>query len=124
MARHNRFGRGQDQRGHEFVVGYQPDWLHQVKVTRDLENGRQSTKTLFRNPASPEQSPGERVRTQISAPELGLDFEVEINDPRRVVRRITVETIVPDGHEQGEVVVVAVSRNRNLPARDNSSGES
>jgi hypothetical protein len=124
MARHNRFGRGQDQRGHEFVVGYQPDWLHQVKVTRELPNGRQSTKALFRNPTPAEQSPGARVRTQISAPELGLDFEVELNDPRHIVRRITIETVVPEGHEQGEVVVVALSRNRTLPAPGASSGGS
>lgn len=123
MARHNRFGRGQDQRGHEFVVGYQPDWLQQVKVTRELQNGRQSTKALFRNPTPPEQAPGTRVRTQVSAPELGLDFEVELNDPRQIVRRITIETIVPEGHEQGEVVVVALSRNRTLPARGASSDE-
>lgn len=124
MARHNRFGRGQDQRGHEFIVGYQPDWLHQVKVTRDLPNGRQSTKALFRNPTPPEQAPGTRVRTQIGAPELGLDFEVEINDPRRVVRRITIETVVSQGREQGEVVVVSLSRNRILPVTGISAGES
>ena len=52
MARHNREGQGTDQHGHSYSVNYQPDWLRQVKVTRTLESGRQSTKTLFRNPAS------------------------------------------------------------------------
>jgi len=50
LARHNREGQGADQRGFEYAVNYQPDWLRQVKVTRQLETGRQSTKTLFRNP--------------------------------------------------------------------------
>ena len=52
MARHNRDGRGSDQRGFDYEIGYQPDWLQQVKVTRNLESGRQSTKTLFRNALS------------------------------------------------------------------------
>jgi hypothetical protein len=59
VARHNREGVGADQRGYEYGVSYQPDWLKLVKVTRQLESGRQSTKTLFRNPANePEAEPG------------------------------------------------------------------
>jgi hypothetical protein len=50
MARHNREASGSDQRGFEYTISYQPDWLRQVKVTRLLETGRQSTKTLFVNP--------------------------------------------------------------------------
>ena len=50
MARHNREGKGADQLGQQYGISYQPDWLRLVKVTRDLESGRQSTKTLFRNP--------------------------------------------------------------------------
>ena len=50
MARHNRDGAGEDQRGHAYTVSYQPDWLRMVKVTRSLTTGRQSTMTLFRNP--------------------------------------------------------------------------
>jgi hypothetical protein len=49
MARHNRVARGSDQRGETYELSYQPDWLRLVKVTRTLESGRQSTKTLFKN---------------------------------------------------------------------------
>ncbi len=110
MARHNREGRGEDQRGHEFQIGFQPDWFHQVKVTRDLETGRQSTKTLFRNPEPPLQDPGPKVRTRIVCRELGLDVEVALNDARHVVRRITIETTVPEGAEEGETVVLSITR--------------
>lgn len=110
MARHNREGRGEDQRGRTYQIGYQPDWLRQVKVTRGLDSGRQSTKTLLRNPDPPAQEPGRKVRTHIRAPELGLDFEVSIDDERRVVRRIIVETVVPDGDEAGETVAFSLSR--------------
>ena len=48
MGRHNREARGSDQRGFDYDISYQPDWLHQIKVTRTLENGRQSTKILSR----------------------------------------------------------------------------
>jgi len=110
MARHNREGRGEDQRGHEYLIGYQPDWFYQIKVTRDLETGRQSTKTLFRNPEAPLQDPGSRVRTRVVAPELGIDVEVALHDERQIVRRITIETIVPEGTEQGETVVLSITR--------------
>ncbi len=91
MARHNREGRGADQRGYQYAVNYQPDWLRQVKVTRRLESGRQSTKTLFRNPVRrPEAHPGERIRTRISSPDQDLDFEISLTDPGGAVRRIRV----------------------------------
>ncbi len=96
MARHNREGRGADQRGFDYRIGYQPDWLQQVKVTRNLESGRQSTKTLFRNAApSREQAPGSKVRTRIVSPEQGLEFEIAIHDPRGAIKRIIVETVPP-----------------------------
>lgn len=110
MARHNREGRGTDQRGQEYVISYQPDWLRQVKVTRCLQNGRQSTKTLFRNPAEPEQEPGARVRTQISAPGTKLDFEIGLVDPERVVTRIVVETRVPGRNAETVSFVISDSR--------------
>jgi len=98
MARHNRDGRGSDQRGFDYRIGYQPDWLQQVKVTRNLESGRQSTKTLFRNPApAREQSPGSKVRTRIVSAEQGIEFEIAINDPRGVIKRIIVETLPAGG---------------------------
>ncbi len=95
MARHNREGTGEDQFGDAYTVSYQPDWVGQVKVTRDLDSGRQSTKTLFRNPETPRADPGPRVRTRIDSPELGPGFEVIIEDPGGVIRRITVETVTP-----------------------------
>lgn len=120
MARHNREGRGEDQKGRQYQVAYQPDWLRQAKVTRDLESGRQSTKTLVRNPDSPEQDPGARVRTHISSAELSLDFEVVLHDARHVVRRIVVETVVPGDAraDAGEVVVFSFSRATGEPSAD------
>jgi len=96
MARHNREGRGTDQHGSDYVISYQPDWLHQVKVTRDLDNGRQSTKTLFRNPESSSRTPGRRVRTRVVSESEKLDFEIGLHDPDNVVTRITVETVRRD----------------------------
>lgn len=110
MARHNREGRGTDQRGQEYVVSYQPDWLRQVKVTRTLQNGRQSTKTLFRNPVEPEQEPGPRVRTQISAPGTKLDFEIGLVDPDRVVTRIIVEAVLPGRGTESVAFVISDAR--------------
>lgn len=95
MARHNRDGSGADQRGFEYGVSYQPDWLRLVKVTRQLETGRQSTKTLFRNPDPPEAEPGERVRTRVASEDQGLDFEIAVIDPRAAVRRIRVAYELP-----------------------------
>ncbi len=112
MARHNREGEGEDQLGRTYVVSYQPDWLYQVKVTRDLPSGRQSTKTLFRNPEAPQGEPGGRVRTKISSAELGLDFTVTIEDPDGIVRRVTIETIGPAGPDQDEPLGFSVTRLR------------
>jgi hypothetical protein len=92
MARHNRDARGSDQRGESYELSYQPDWLRLIKVTRTLESGRQSTKTLFKNPAKREQPPGTRVRTRIASHAQRVEFEIEIDDPHGVVRRIIVET--------------------------------
>jgi hypothetical protein len=105
MARHNREGRGTDQRGVDYVIQFQPDWLGQIKVTRTLESGRQSTKTLFRNPAGPEAEPGPRVRTRITAPDESLDFEIGVEDPRGVISRIVVEATFP-GRRPGDGTVV------------------
>ncbi len=91
MARHNREGAGADQRGFEYGVNYQPDWLKLVKVTRQLETGRQSTKTLFRNPApGPEAAPGDRIRTRIVSVDQSIDFAVALTDPRSAVRRVRI----------------------------------
>lgn len=92
MARHNRDGLGSDQRGFAYSISYQPDWLKQVKVTRLLPTGRQSTKTLFTRPEPPERQPGRQVRTEIRSEAQGFAFEVALTDPDRVVKRIIVET--------------------------------
>ncbi len=112
MARHNREGRGEDQKGREYVISYQPDWFHQVKVTRNLETGRQSTKTLFRNPETAIAEPGDKVRTRVLSEVLGVDFEVALDDPKGVIRRVTIETVAPEGEEQGESVSFVISRRR------------
>lgn len=96
MGRHNREARGSDQRGFDYEISYPPDWLKQIKVTRTLESGRQSTKTLFRNAAHSETSPTPRVRTQIKSEEQRLDFEIEVDDPRGVVKRIIIVTAPSD----------------------------
>lgn len=115
MARHNREGRGSDQRGAEYGVSYQPDWLQVVKVTRALESGRQSTKTVFRNPGWREQSPGSKVRTGISSPIQGLDFEIALHDPKGVVRRLIIETVLPGDGVDGEGEVITFTIEDRLP---------
>lgn len=112
MARHNREGKGEDQLGRSYVISYQPDWFYQVKVTRDLESGRQSTKTLFRNPDAPEAEPGQRVRTRIRSEEMGLDVEVTVDDSASAVRRLSVETVAQRGPDSGQTVGFTISRRR------------
>ena len=105
MARHNREGLGADQRGFEYGVSYQPDWLKLVKVTRQLETGRQSTKTLFRNPANGrEAEPGDRIRTRITSTDQSLDFEVALTDPRSAVKRVRIAYEVPGENGRTEEV--------------------
>lgn len=108
MARHNREGKGVDQRGYEYSVSYQPDWLRQVRVTRNLESGRQSTKSLFRNPCDrSEAPPGSRVRTRIVCPEQDLDFEVTVEAGGKAVQQVQVTCSLPPrrGARRGEEVV-------------------
>lgn len=103
MARHNRTARGSDQRGDTYEVSYQPDWLRLVKVTRTLESGRQSTKTLFKNPGKREQAPGQKIRTRVACRNQQVEFEIELDDPQGVVRRIVVET-APEGSADERLV--------------------
>lgn len=103
MARHNRDGSGADQRGIHYTVSYQPDWLKRVKVTRQLETGRQSTKTLLRNPArEAEASPGPRVRTRVVSSDGSVDFEIALTDPRAAVTRVRVAYEVPGANGRTE----------------------
>ena len=116
MARHNREGAGADQRGFEYGVNYQPDWLKLVKVTRQLETGRQSTKTLFRNPAArPEAEPGERIRTRIVSQDQALDFEVALTDPRSAVKRVRIAYEVPGENGRVEEVEFTLESENLLP---------
>ena len=110
MARHNRDGSGADQRGFEYAVSYQPDWLRLVKVTRQLETGRQSTKTLFRNPDLPEAKPGDRVRTRITSDDQALDVEVALSDPHAAVRRVRIAYEVPGTGGRMEEVEFTMER--------------
>ncbi len=99
MARHNRDGEGVDQQGVRYTVSYQPDWLRQIKISRSLKgSNRQSTKTLFRNPATfAERSPGDTIRTRVRANDGKLDFEVTVNDPQGRVEQIVVTSRASDG---------------------------
>jgi hypothetical protein len=116
MARHNREGQGADQRGCRYEISFQPDWLRHVKVTRDLESGRQSTKTLFRNPAGgSEAETGDKVRTRITSEELDVDLEVVINDPRKAIRRVRVAYMVP-GRKGRSEEEIEFTLEGNLPA--------
>jgi hypothetical protein len=106
MGRHNREGKGADQLGYGYQVNYQPDWLRSVKVTRTLDSGRQSTKTLFRNPTHHRrEEPSEKVRTRIASPGQGLDLEVVVSDPHGSVYRVQVTCMVPTADGDLEKVV-------------------
>ena len=86
MSRHNRESGGVDQCGFSYRISYQPDWLDRIRVTRRLPSGRQSTRTLFRNPArKPGGDVGDIVRTRIESPAQGLVLEVSFRaTPGRV----------------------------------------
>ena len=117
MARHNRDARGTDQRGADYEISYQPDWLRQIKVTRTLASGRQSTKTLFRNPARREQKPGEKVRTRIRSRSEPVEFEIGLDDPNAVVTRIVVETRIPGKSGHDGSVVFTIDERRPPPGQ-------
>lgn len=106
MARHNREGDGVDQHGERYTVSYQPDWLRQIKISRKLQDsGRQSTKTLFRNPAPcAERPPGSKVRTRVTSDDGNIDFEVTITDSQQQVDQVVVTSRSGDG--QGDVTFI------------------
>lgn len=116
MARHNREGRGTDQRGYEYAISYQPDWLKHVKVTRNLKSGRQSTMTLFRNPASRrETEPGYKVRTRITCPDQGMDFEITVEDEEHGVREVKVAYVVEGRKPRDRDVVFTIHNDLSPP---------
>lgn len=106
MGRHNRQGEGTDQHGARYTISYQPDWLRQIKISRTLSgSNRQSTKTLFRNPAAcAERPPGHRVRTRVTSADGKLDFEVTVKDPDRQVEQIVVTSRASDA--KGEITFI------------------
>jgi hypothetical protein len=106
MGRHNREGEGTDQHGAKYRISYQPDWLRQIKIARTLAGSdRQSTKTLFRNPAAcAERSPGSRVRTRVTSQDGKLDFEVVVTDRMREVEQIVVTARAADG--KGDITFI------------------
>ena len=108
MARHNRDGRGTAQLGFKYAISYQPDWLNRIKVTRQLKNGRQSTKGLFRNPArGPEAGSGDRIRAGITSDDQALEFEVALTDPRSAVKSIKIVYVLPGENDQMDEIEFA-----------------
>jgi hypothetical protein len=113
MARHNRDGKGTDQRGYDYSISYQPDWLRQVKVTRNLKGGRQSTKSLFRNPSNQREAlPGERVRTRIVSAAQDIDFEVTVESRDQSVCQVQVTCTLPpkSGRHSGDEIVFTLEQ--------------
>lgn len=94
MARHNREARGVDQRGELWIIGYQPDWLSRVKISRRLPRGRRRSRlTIFRNPArQADAKPGKVIRTRVSAADGSAEFTVSLEDRMGVVDSIIVVT--------------------------------
>jgi len=116
MARHNREGQGADQQGYAYSLNYQPDWLRLIKVTRTLDSGRQSTKTLFRNPANcGEAPPGDRIRTRVKSADQDLDLVVSIGDPLLQVRRVQVTCVMPTGDGGSEEVTFTLEDSLSPP---------
>lgn len=106
MARHNRQGQGTDQHGARYTISYQPDWLRQIKISRTLSgSNRQSTKTLFRNPANcAERAPGDLVRTRVTSEDGGIDFEISVTDAGRRVEQVVVTSRAADG--KGDITFI------------------
>ncbi len=91
MARHNRLGHGVDQFGFKYSISYPPDWLDRIRVTRRLPSGRQSTRTLFRNPArKPLGEIGGFTRTTITSGDQDLEVAVSFGTGRGRVNEIEV----------------------------------
>lgn len=92
MARHNRNGTGVDQRGFLYRINYPPDWLERVRVTRNLPSGRQSTRTIFRNPSrNPEVDPGDLIRVRLESPEQDMVIETSVRTTPDRLEEIVLE---------------------------------
>jgi len=92
MARHNQEGRGLDQLGNLWRISFPPDWLRQVKISRELPGGRRrSSLTLFRNPARmAKASPGRSIRTRITSADGKVDVEISLEDKDLVVDHVVL----------------------------------
>lgn len=123
-ARPNLTARATSPAGHAFRLEYQPDWVSKITMTQHASDGSPSTAVLFRNDGYKLRDPGPVVRTRIASPEHGLDFEVILNDPGRVVKRITVETVAADGASAGEPVMFTVEDWLPPPPDDGGSEDS
>lgn len=108
MARHNRDGRGRDQLGYVYAISYQPDWLKQIKVTRELPGGRRSTRILFRNTVLVRKSVDGVVRTTIASPEQGLFLEAATGAGDGRVRSVVLEWEASDGGAGQSSVVFSI----------------
>ena len=81
-----------DQYGWQYRISYPPDWLDRIRVTRRLPSGRQSTRTLFRNPArKPLGEVSGVMRTTITSEEQGLEVMVSFGTGSGRVNEVVVE---------------------------------
>jgi len=91
MPRKNKSGNGKDQKGVDYTISYQPDWLRALKSSRKDKKGKKGTATIFQNPeAHRKEDPGKTVQTKVTSVE-GVDFTVTVDDPNRAIKRIRVE---------------------------------
>jgi hypothetical protein len=95
-----------DQVGRLWRIGFHPDWLSRIKISRDLPNGRRrSSHTLYRNPARrAEAQPGRVVRTEISSVDGRIGFRIAVEDPDRIVEEVIVVTRQGGRGRRSEVV--------------------
>lgn len=119
MARHNREAKGMDQVGRLWRIGFQPDWLSRIKISRRLPNGRRrSSHTLFRNPARrAEAQPGRVVRTEIGSMDGSVGFRIAVEDPERIVEQVIVVTRQGGRGKRGEVVKFVIDARLPGPRR-------
>jgi hypothetical protein len=119
MARHNREARGIDQTGSLWRIGYQPDWLSRIKISRQLRDGRRrSSLTLFRNPARRAgAAPGRVVRTEVRSADGSSRFRIAVEDPDQIVEEIIVVTRPGKDGPRGELVKFAIESRLPPPRR-------
>ena len=110
MARHNREARGIDQTGSLWRIGYQPDWLSRIKISRQLLDGRRrSSLTLFRTPARRAGAPpGRVVRTEVRSADGNTRFRIAVEDPDQIVEEVIVVTRPGRDGPRGELVKFSI----------------